>query len=74
MIERESPYPEIDESTAVVKKREASMKVVAAEVGEMRTRSVLSLLAQIRGEIIDMHNENHYVERLLPVFQGGHRE
>lgn len=72
MIEREAPYPDIDESTAVIERREATRKVVAAEVGEIRTRSALSRLAQLRGEIMDMHNENHYVERLLPVFRGGH--
>lgn len=67
-------YDEIDESTAVGERRRAEARVEAADTGAQRTRSALLELNFWISNIAQMHEENHYVERLRPIWQGGHRD
>lgn len=67
-------YDEIDESTAVSERRRAEARVVEADSGTQRTRSALRELNFWVANIAQMHEENHYVERLRPIWQGGHRD
>lgn len=70
----EQEYDEIDESTAVSEHRRAEARVAEADSGTVRTRSVLKELNFWVANIAEMHKENHYVERLRPIWQGGHRD
>lgn len=67
------PLDPIDESTARSERRRADERAADAVTGEQRTLEVVSVLRGLFSEVRGMHEENHYVDRLLPVFRGTHR-
>lgn len=67
------PLDPIDESTARGERRRAEERAADAVTGEQRTLEVVSVLRGLFGEVAGMHEKNHYVERLLPIFRETHR-
>lgn len=66
----DDPYPEIEESTAKRELREAESRLQSAQTGEIRTASVIDELKGILAVAQKMHDKNHYVERLRPIYRG----
>lgn len=67
------PLDPTDESTAQGERRRANERAADAVTGEQRTLEVVSALRGLIGEVQAMHEKNHYVERLLPIFRESHR-
>jgi hypothetical protein len=68
--EWEDPYPDIDETTASVELHKAQERLERAETGEQRTASVIGSLRSVIADATVMHDRNHYVARLRPIFRG----
>lgn len=74
-IERrpEGLYDPIDESTASREALHAEQRVDTADQAAVRTGAVVSMLRRLVNETVEMHETNHYVEHLVPIFRGTHR-
>lgn len=64
---------ELDEDTAVRERTHAEGRIAAAQQGAERTAEVVSTVRGLISHARELHRENHYVQRLLPIFQGTHR-
>lgn len=69
----EHPYEPIDEWTAHRECLRAEERVQTAATGEARTLEAVSSLRAVIAEVRVMHEENHYAQRLLPLFRGSTR-
>lgn len=70
---RYDSYEPIDETTASREALRAEVRVETADQAAMRTGAVVSALRGLVSEIGEMHETNHYVEILTPIFRGTHR-
>ncbi len=70
-IERwENPAEPIDETTAEREANAALDRVETAEQGVQRTRDAVSALRSLANDVREMHERNHYVDRLVPILRG----
>lgn len=50
----------------------AQRAIREAELGAVRTDAVVSSMLAFAGRIAEMHEENHYVNKLRTIFRGSH--
>lgn len=62
--------PPIDEITATQERRLAEQRCRDAESGAARTSEAVSTLRGLVQHGRELHEQNHYVQRLLPIFRG----
>jgi hypothetical protein len=68
--EWEDPYPDIEDSTARRELRDAESRLENAQTAEQKTASVIGKLRGSLAVARKMHDTNHYVERLRPIYRG----
>lgn len=59
-----------DETTAMVKRRDAEERLEKAKRDTAHTDAVVSRLVGLARPIMESYQENHYVENLLPIIRG----
>lgn len=68
----ENPAGPIDETTGSRERQQADQRVVDAEDGMRKTREVTGVVRNLFGYSRELHEKNHYVQRLLPILRGTH--
>ncbi len=59
-----------DETTAMVKRRDAEERLEKAKRDSAHTDAVVSRLRVLAQPIMESYLENHYVDNLLPIMRG----
>ena len=66
----ERPFAAPNETTAEGERKRAERRAKNAEEGMCRTQEVVSGVRALVGYAKELHEEDHYVQHLLPILRG----
>ena len=70
---RDDPFDPVEESTALIEKREAETRLSRAEESAVATAAVTTVWDGLISRVSAMYERNDYVRRLRPLYQGTNR-